>query len=252
MHALNRGPVLVTALAALVAAGTVAGARSAPNAGAAPSHHRCDVSVPYTAGTEGYSTFRIPAIITTRPGHLLAFAEGRSTGPGDTGNIGTVVKRSSDGGCTWQALTVVQDSGDNTSGNPVPVVTASGRVVLLTTYNAGTATEAMILRGEVSAEDGRRVFTQYSDDDGATWSALREITASAKLAGWRWYATGPGDAMRLTHGRHAGRLVVAANHSIAPPTGSTERLRGQVLRRALALQRRRRAYLAHRLRGRRP
>ncbi|GAA4492908.1 hypothetical protein GCM10023191_029510 [Actinoallomurus oryzae] len=215
------GPVFaagVTALLAAVAAG-VTPAQAATAQAAAPG---CEVSVPYTAGTEGYSAFRIPAVITTKSGDLLAFAEGRSDGLGDAGNIDTVVKRSTDGGCTWQPLRVVQDSGPNTSGNPAPVVTASGRIVLLTTYNAGTATETQILRGQVPAEDSRRVFTQYSDDDGATWSAPREITATAKLPDWRWYATGPGHATRLTHGPHRGRLVVPANHSVAPPAGSAD------------------------------
>ncbi|MCO5974605.1 sialidase family protein [Actinoallomurus soli] len=183
---------------------------------------RCEVSVPYTAGTEGYSAFRIPAIVETRSGDLLAFAEGRSDGLGDAGNIDTVVKRSADGGCTWSPLRVVQDSGPNTSGNPAPVVTASGRVVLLTAYNAGSATEAQILRGQVPPENSRRVFVQYSDDDGTTWSVPREITAAAKLPNWRWYATGPGHATRLTHGPHRGRLVVPANHSIAPPAGASD------------------------------
>jgi sialidase-1 len=200
--------------AALVAAG------SATPAQAKPVH--CSVSVPYTAGTDGYSAFRIPAVINTRSGDLLAFAEGRSDGLGDAGNIDTVVKRSTDGGCTWRPLQVVQDSGANTSGNPAPVVTSSGRIVLLTTYNAGTATEPAILRGQAPPEDSRRVFVQYSDDDGATWSKPREITSTAKLPDWRWYATGPGHATRLTHGPHRGRLVVPANHSIAPPAGSSD------------------------------
>lgn len=204
---------------AIFAAALVAAVSATP-AQAAPA--RCAVSVPYTAGTEGYSAFRIPAVITTRSGDLLAFAEGRSDGLGDAGNIDTVVKRSTDGGCTWHPLQVVQDSGANTSGNPAPVVTSSGRIVLLTTYNAGTATESAILRGQVPPEDGRRVFVQYSDDDGATWSKPREITSTAKLPGWRWYATGPGHATRLTHGPHRGRLVVPANHSIAPPAGSSD------------------------------
>jgi sialidase-1 len=210
------GPAFAAGVTALLAAVT-AGATPAQ---AAP--RGCQVSVPYTAGTEGYSAFRIPAVITTRSGDLLAFAEGRSDGLGDAGNIDTVVKRSTDGGCTWQPLRVVLDSGPNTSGNPAPVVTASGRIVLLTTYNAGTATETQILRGQVPPEDGRRVFTQYSDDDGVTWSAPREITATAKLPNWRWYATGPGHATRLTHGPHRGRLVVPANHSVAPPAGSAD------------------------------
>ncbi|MEO3747639.1 sialidase family protein [Plantactinospora sp. B5E13] len=202
---------------ALVLAATVTA--SVPAVGARPS---CATSVPYTSGAEGYNAFRIPAVIATRSGALLAFAEGRLAGLADAGNIDTVVKRSTDGGCTWGPLRVVHDSGPDTAGNPAPVRTTDGRIVLLTTYNAGTATEAMILRGEVTAEQSRRVFVQYSDDEGVTWTAPREITADAKLPNWRWYATGPGHAIRLTRGTHAGRLVVPANHSIAPPAGSPD------------------------------
>ncbi|MEV6971775.1 sialidase family protein [Hamadaea sp. NPDC051192] len=183
---------------------------------------KCVTSTPYTANTEGYSAFRIPAVITAANGDVLAFAEGRVGGLGDAGNIDTVLKRSTDGGCTWGPLQVVHDNASNTAGNPAPVVTTGGRIVLLTTFNAGTATEAMILRGEVTAEQSRRVFVQHSDDDGATWSAPTDITAQTKLTNWRWYATAPGHATRLTVGAHKGRLVVPANHSIAPPSGSTD------------------------------
>jgi sialidase-1 len=177
---------------------------------------------PYTSGTDGYSAFRIPAIVASRSGALLAFAEGRVGGLGDAGNIDLVLRRSTDGGCTWGPLQVVADSGANTSGNPAPVVTAGGRVVLLSTYNGGTATEAAIMRGEVPADQSRRVFVQTSDDDGATWSAPREITADTKAADWRWYATGPVHGIRLARGPHRDRLVVPANHSIAPPAGSPD------------------------------
>jgi sialidase-1 len=218
MPALNRGAALAAGLAAvLVAAAGTTSAWAGP-----PGRQQCEASVPYTSGTEGYSAFRIPAVVATKSGDLLAFAEGRFAGLADAGNIDTVVKRSTDGGCTWSSLKVVQDSGDNTSGNPTPVVTESGRVVLVTNYNAGTATEAAILRGQVTAEQSRRVFVQYSDDEGGTWTAPREITADTKLGNWRWYATAPGHATRLTHGEHAGRLVIPANHSIAPPADSTD------------------------------
>jgi sialidase-1 len=217
----HRGSVLVAVgFAAALAAGVTAS--TSPAWGTSTQHPRCETSVPYASGTDGYSAFRIPAVIATKSGALLAFAEGRLTGPGDAGNIDTVVKRSTDGGCTWGPLHVVQDSGPDTSGNPVPVVTTGGRVVLLTTYNAGTATETAILRGEVTAEQSRRVFVQYSDDGGGTWSAPREITADTKLANWRWYATGPMHGIQLIRGPHAGRLVVPANHSVAPPAGSTD------------------------------
>ncbi|TJZ55494.1 exo-alpha-sialidase [Streptomyces piniterrae] len=174
-------------------------------------------SVPYRAGTEGYTSFRIPAVVRARSGTLLALAEGRVTSPADHGEIHLVLKRSHDGGHTWGPLQVVARNGTGTAGNPAPVVLADGRVLLLQVHSAADATEDRIRRGQVSAADGRRVWLQHSDDHGATWSPPREITDQTKRPEWRWYATGPGHALRLRHGPHAGRLVVPANHS-TPPT----------------------------------
>lgn len=196
---------------------------SADSSDSADSSAESASSVPFTSGEEGYDTFRIPAAITTPAGTLLAFAEGRVGGSSDTGNIDVVVRRSEDGGATWGPLIVVAAGEGDTRGNPAPVIDqASGRVVLLTCSNGGDVTEGEIMRGEVTAAQGRRVFVQTSDDDGETFSALREITADVKRDDWRWYATGPGHAVALAHGAHAGRLVVPANHSAAPPEGSSD------------------------------
>lgn len=174
-------------------------------------------SVPFISGTQGYNTFRIPAVVRARNGTLLAFAEGRVDSAGDTGAIRVVQRRSNDGGCTWGPMTVVSDNGDATAGNPAPVVLPGGDIVLLTTRN-GRVTEKEIMSGTVSEQDSRRVFVQRSRDDGRSWSPEKEITNVGKLAGWRWYATGPGHAIVLRNGR----IVVPANHSSAPPAGSTD------------------------------
>src|SRR5690348_3843809 len=83
-----------------------------------------DVQVPYIFrnGDAGYSCFRIPAIVLTKSGTLLAFAEGRKRGCSDTGDIDLVLKRSHDGGKTWSKVTVVWDDTTNTCGNPAPVI----------------------------------------------------------------------------------------------------------------------------------
>lgn len=185
-----------------------------------------ETSVPFRAGSEGYASFRIPACVLAPDGSLLAFAEGRVESSGDTGHIEIVSRRSVDGGRHWGALSVVASYGTGTAGNPSPVVIPAaeggdggGCVVLVSVTNAAAATEDRIRRGEVSAEDGRRVWVRRSTDSGASWSGAREITASAKPAHWRWYATTPGHALRLEHGTYAGRLVVPANHSL-PPEGT--------------------------------
>lgn len=168
----------------------------------------------WVKGANGYDTYRIPAIVTTKDGSLLAFCEGRKNAISDTGNIDVVMRRSSDGGVTWGVQQVVWDDGSNTCGNPVPIIDqSSGRIVLVMTWNLGTDGESAII-AKTSA-DTRRVFVATSDDDGVTWSTAREITATAKLQEWGWYATGPGGGIQLRTGEHAGRLVVACDHSDA-------------------------------------
>ncbi|MBK8978284.1 MAG: exo-alpha-sialidase [Planctomycetes bacterium] len=170
-----------------------------------------ELAVVFRSGTGGYDTYRIPAAVCTARGVVLAFCEGRRNGRGDSGDIDLVLRRSTDGGETFGEPLVVLDDGGNTCGNPCPVVDAStGRIVLLTTWNRGDDREREIIDG--ASEDTRRVFVMHSDDDGATWSAPREITTHVKAPDWTWYATGPGNGIRLERGAFAGRLVVPCDH----------------------------------------
>lgn len=165
----------------------------------------------YRAGEDGYACFRIPAILTTADGTLLAFAEGRKRGCSDTGDIDLVVKRSVDNGVHWSALQVVWDSGTNTSGNPAPVLDAeTGTIFLLSTWNLGEDREPQIIAQ--TSVDTRRVYVLSSRDNGLTWSDPKEITQDVKLPSWTWYATGPGSGIQLTRGAYAGRLVIACDH----------------------------------------
>ncbi|WP_446035273.1 exo-alpha-sialidase [Streptomyces olivaceus] len=156
----------------------------------------------------GYACFRIPAVVRTADGTLLAFAEGRVLDCGDAGDIDIVLKRSTDGGRTWGPLQVVDDGGGDTHGNPAPVVDrATGRVLLLETYNAGRTDAA-----NCAVPCARTPHLQYSDDDGRTWSAPRDLGPEIRPPGWNsWYATGPVHGVQLTGGAHPGRLVVGVN-----------------------------------------
>ena len=167
----------------------------------------------YSKGMNGYSTFRIPAIVRTNDNTLLAFAEARRDGVGDAGNIDLVVRRSVDGGASWSDIIVVWNDAENTCGNPAPVVDrATGRVVLLMTWNRGEDRERAIMRRQ--SKDTRRVFICHSDDDGLSWSKPREITSTTKHDDWAWYATGPCHALQLQHKPFRGRLVVPCVHSL--------------------------------------
>lgn len=174
-----------------------------------------ETALPFRAGREGYASYRIPAVVRAASGALLAFCEGRVDSARDHGNIDIVLKRSTDGGRTWGPLQVAANNGTNLAGNPAPVVLDTGRILLVHVRASGAVSEDAILRGTVKDADGRRVWVQHSDDHGATWSGLKEITKQVKRTGWRWYATTPGHALQLS----TGRVLVPGNHTV-PPAGT--------------------------------
>lgn len=159
------------------------------------------LSTPFVPGEDGYAFYRIPSLVVARNGDLLAFAEGRKNGAGDAGDIDVVMRRSTDGGVSWQPMSVVWDDGENTCGNPVPVVLESGRVVLVMCRNNQTNTR------------DRSVHATYSDNDGKTWSEVTDITPQVKQEGENWYATGPCHGIVKTHEPNKGRIIIPANRT---------------------------------------
>jgi sialidase-1 len=167
----------------------------------------------FSRGTDGYDCFRIPALLRTADGTLLAFAEARKPLAGgswcaDAAPIDTVVRRSHDGGRTWSAPSIVLGGAaeNATRGNPEPILVEHGphrgRIVLLTTYNP--------------AGGGERIpYMQFSDNDGRTWSAAKSLRPEIDDPSWGWFATGPAHGIQLQYGRHAGRLVAGVNYDDA-------------------------------------
>jgi len=164
----------------------------------------------FVAGENGYHTYRIPAVIVSRNGTLLAFSEGRKKGTSDTGDIDTVLTRSFDGGKTWQPMQIVADDGPNTMGNPCPVVDRdTGTIWLPLTRNLGSDVQSKIR--DLTSKESRTVWLSKSTDDGATWAKPWEITATTKLPNWTWYATGPGVGIQL----RSRRLVIPCDNTVA-------------------------------------
>ncbi len=164
----------------------------------------------WVSGEGGYDTYRIPALLTAANGTLLAFCEGRKHSRHDAGDIDLLLRRSTDGGATWEPAQVIWDDGPNTAGNPCPVVDQrTDRIWMTATRNLGDDIESEIL-----TETGggtRTVWVFYSDDHGENWSAPHEITSQVKRDNWTWYATGPGVGIQL----ESGRLVIPCDHAVA-------------------------------------
>ena len=164
----------------------------------------------FVRGVGGYNIYRIPALLTTQAGTLLAFCEAREGG--DSSDIDLVMRRSEDGGETWSRKLVIWDEGENVCGNPCPVQDReTGTIWLLMTWNHRDDPEEELIEG--SAEYTRRPYICYSNDDGKTWSKPADLSETCRDPDWGWYATGPGVAIQLKHGKHKGRLVCPANHS---------------------------------------
>jgi sialidase-1 len=164
----------------------------------------------FVAGKDGYHTYRIPSLIVSAKGTVLAFSEGRKGGSGDAGDIDVVLRRSFDNGATWQPMQVVADDGPNTIGNPCPVVDReTGTIWLPLTRNLGEDRESAILKR--TAKGSREVWITRSADDGQTWSKPVEITAACKAPDSTWYATGPGCGIQLK----TGRMVIPCDHAVA-------------------------------------
>lgn len=214
MKSFNKA-LTVLAMAAMMSSTSCDGKKStAPEPD--PGKENTAVRAPhiFVAKTEGYHTFRIPAIAKSNKGTLLAFCEGRKLSGGDSGDINLVLRRSTDGGTTWGSLITVWDDGLNTCGNPSPVVDpVTGRIHLLMTWNLGTDKKAGDFNKEGATTDTRRVWYTYSDDDGVTWAEPRQITSSAKKDDWGWYATGPCHGIVLTQAPYSGRIVIPCDYN---------------------------------------
>lgn len=167
----------------------------------------------FSAGEEGYRSIRIPAVVVTRDGTVLAFAEGRSA-PTDQARNDIILKRSRDNGITWEPLIRVQEDGEHSLNNPTAVVDGgTGRVLLI--YQRIPSHLKETSRETAAGFVGTNIYSNlltWSDDDGRTWSKPRDITRSTKReTGATTVASGPGIGIQLTRGPRSGRIIIPFN-----------------------------------------
>lgn len=169
---------------------------------------QCDV---FVQGDHGIHTYRIPSLITTHQGTLLAFAEARTSRADVSGNE-IAMRRSVDGGQTWDSVQIILSHKPDSYNNPCAVVlNTSNRILLFIQRYPYPTKERTVKPGLDGPEVVKNVYV-YSDDDGLTWSDPIDITAQTKRPTRATSnAFGPGIGVQLTRGPHKGRIIVPMN-----------------------------------------
>lgn len=160
----------------------------------------------FPAKSNGVARHRIPGVVVTPKGTVLAYCEARINGSSDWGEIEIHLRRSADGGQTWDAPRRIAHRGARLEGNPRKKQggereqTVNNPVAIV-----DRATGAIEF---VYCVNYARAFAMRSTDDGLTWTDPVEITASfepfRRRYDWKVIATGPGHGIQLK----SGRLVV--------------------------------------------
>ena len=162
----------------------------------------------FEAGTGGYATYRIPGLVVTDKGTVLAYCEARKSGSSDWGAIDLVYRRSADGGKTWSDARKVVDIGGGFEKNPVAVNQKLGKFPDITVNNPVAIADKGVVHFLYCVEYMRCFYTR-SEDDGKSFAPPVEITPTFEAFrpgyDWKVIATGPGHGIRLSK---SGRLVV--------------------------------------------
>ena len=161
----------------------------------------------FISGHDDVNIYRIPSLIVSPKGTILAFCEARQGDDGDPTDL--VLKRSLyrgkaspsrqlNGyprtfgyGVNWQRMQVVLAGDGEAIMQPCPVVDRTTGAILICCQEIRGGL-ANLLKNEWHG----RCLILRSTDDGATWSPPREITKSVGH-----FAAGPGIGIQLSSGR---------------------------------------------------
>lgn len=168
----------------------------------------------FVEGDGGFAAYRIPGLVVTARGTVLAYCEARKFTPADRGEIEIHLRRSTDGGRTWEAPRQIAHLGPRLPRNPHMPEDKRGKD--MGGPEQQTVNNPMLIATRegpvhlVYCVEYMRVFHARSDDDGVTWSPPVEITATFDRfrdeIDWQAVATGPGHGLQL----RGGRLLVPA------------------------------------------
>jgi sialidase-1 len=154
-------------------------------------------TIVFTRGESGYFCIKIPSILTTTKGTLIAFGEARLYSCSDYTQTDIVYKRSFDNGQTWTNLQILY-SGNSTNdnynrvGNIAPVQLKFNQRILIP-----------------FCKNNLIIMQTYSDNDGLTFSHP-ELISDVTKSNWKWVGLGPPGGLLL----QSNRILIPAYYSI--------------------------------------
>lgn len=165
------------------------------------------------AGQDGADTYRIPGIVTTNSGAMVAVYDIRYNNSKDLQeDIDIGMSRSTDGGRTWEPMKVIMDMGEfgglpqNLNGTGDPSILYdhfTGTIWVAALWMSGSSPDKMLwwasMPGMTPQETGQFILVK-STDDGLTWSEPINITEQIKDPAWQLLLQGPGRGITLSDG----------------------------------------------------
>lgn len=136
---------------------------------------------------EHYFRYRIPGLVVTNAGTLLAYCEARKDAS-DWALMDILLFRSTDGGLTFSDPIIMTQGTEQyrTVNNPVCIVGNDGKLHFLYCRDYSV--------------NGGGVWYRSSTDDGLTWTEAREITAGTLPEYHNAFALGPGHGIATQDG----------------------------------------------------
>ena len=165
------------------------------------------------AGQDNTNTYRIPGLITTSKGTLIAVYDNRYNNSKDLQeDIDIGMSRSTDGGQTWQPMKVIMDMGEyggrsqrlNGTGDPSVLFDDKTNTIWVAALWMSGATEKDMLwwasKPGMKPEETGQFMVVKSTDDGLTWSQPTNLTSQIKDPAWQLLLQGPGRGITMTDG----------------------------------------------------
>jgi len=153
----------------------------------------------FVSGHEDVAYYRIPALVTSNKGTLIAVCDARVDKVDDApNNIDLVMKRSFDYGKTWTSMkTIVDFPGQEAATDPCLLVDRiTGTIWLF--YDYAIPQDGLLRNRKMW------LYVTKSDDEGETWSKPIDLTQILKKPEWNYIASSPGMAIQP----RIGRLIV--------------------------------------------